>query len=159
MKTSKRIVFIPIIMLFTIMLALGGCTTSKKPMTPSPPAQKPKVTTPAPSYPKATADRVVIEAKKVQGVRGATAVISGRNIYVGLDLNANLSKNKSAEVERTVLDRVKKLEPSYTVSVSADVDTVTRIKNISKGIAQGKPISSFSKEIQNIGTRMKPRMK
>jgi len=99
------------------------------------------------------------EAQKVSGVRSATAVISGKMLYVGLDLNANLEKTKSAMVEKEVLNKVKKLYPNYTVMVSSDIDTVTRIKKVAQGIAAGKPLSSFSKEIQDIGTRMTPSAK
>lgn len=156
---QKKAVLISMTMLLGVFLVVGGCTTSKKPMpTPGTPST-PRVTTPSPTYPTQIANRVATEAKNVKGVRQATALISGKIIYVGLDLESNLNKKGSIEVEKMVLERVKKLEPSYTVSVSSDIDTVTRIKKVAQGIAQGKPISSFKNEIENIGKRITPKTK
>ncbi len=170
MKHSKKILLIMMVCSIAFSLLLGGCQTSKKPMTPTPTSEKPYMTTPAPNTTnntnttnsasnKQATMKVAAEAKKVSGVRSATAVISGKMIYIGLDLNANLEKTKSAMVEKEVLDMVKKQYPNYTVMVSSDIDTVTRIKKVSQGIAAGKPLSSFSNEIQDIGTRMTPRAK
>ena len=168
MKESKKLLLIMMVCALGLSLLLGGCQTSKKPMTPS--YQKPNVTSPSPTTPAPTpspttmntnqmAMKATTEAKMVTGVRNATAVITGKTMYIGLDLNANLDKTKSTAVEKEVLNKVKKMEPSYTVMVSSDIDAVTRIKKVSQGIAAGKPLSSFSKEIQNIGTRMTPKVK
>ncbi|MEN6460515.1 MAG: YhcN/YlaJ family sporulation lipoprotein [Syntrophomonas sp.] len=170
MKPARKLLLILITVLLGASLVLGGCTTSKKPyQSPGNNTTNPKVTTPAPTTPKATTpttnnskqlvNRVNAAAEKVSGVRKATTVVSGKMIYIGLDLNANLEKNKSAQVERNVADKIKKMEPTYTVGVASDVDTVTRIKKVSQGIAQGKPLTSFKNELENIGTRVKPRVK
>ena len=167
MKHLKKLLLIMMVCTIAFSLLLGGCQTSKKPMTPTPTTKKPYVTTPTPnttnttntSTNKQATMQAAAEAKKVNGVRSATAVISGKMLYVGLDLNANLEKTKSAMVEKEVLNKVKKLYPNYTVMVSSDIDTVTRIKKVAQGIAAGKPLSSFSKEMQDIGTRMTPRAK
>lgn len=166
LKHTKKFMLLPATILLGSSLVFGGCTAAKKPM---PPAQQapagqnnitaPKNTAQNQNYPRDVVDRVVKEANKVEGVRGSSAVVSGRNIYLGLDLNANLEKNRSAQVERNVLAQVKKVEPNYTVMVSSDVDIVTRIKRVGQGISQGKPISSFTKELEDIGTRIKPRTK
>ncbi len=138
-------------------MVFGGCQAAKKPTpTPATPAA-PRVVTPAPTYPRNVADRVAAEAKKVKNVRSATIVISGKNIYLGLDLNANIEKSKRAAVEKTVLDRVKQMEPNYTIHVTSDADTVTRIKKVAQGIAGGKTISSFDREIREIANRIKPK--
>lgn len=159
MKNFK-ILLLLVTALLGASLIFGGCTAAKKPMAPSSPTT-PKATSPAAdqNYPKEIADRVVKEANQVDGVEGSTAVISGKNIYLGLDLAASLEKNRSAQVEKNVLDRVKDMQPGYTVSVTSDIDTVTRIKRVAQGITQGKTISSFSKELQDIGTRIQPRTK
>lgn len=166
MNKTKKILLLPATLFLGAALLFGGCTTpAKKPLEPTQPAPTAPANPATPNnitnqnqnYPRDVADRVVKEANRVEGVQGSSAVISGKNIYLGLDLNANLEKNKSAEVERKVLDRVKKTEPNYTVMVSSDVDTVTRIKKVGQGISQGQPISSFTKEIKDIGNRIQPR--
>ncbi|GBF33567.1 hypothetical protein DCCM_2670 [Desulfocucumis palustris] len=141
-------------------LIFGGCSAAKKPATPAPGAPTtPRATTPATDAAGQVADRVTAEAKKVKDVRGATAVVSGKNIYLGLNLQSNIEREKRADVEKTVLDRVKNIEPNYTVSISSDADTVTRIKKVAEGIAQGKPISSFDRELKEIGNRIQPKTK
>lgn len=170
MKKSKNMLIVMMCIL-GLSLLLAGCQTSKKPMTPSN-NQKPNMTTPAnpngtgtttntgtASETRQMAARVEKEAKMVSGVRSATAVISGKTIYVGLDVDANLDKAKTTKVEKEVIDRVKQMESTYTVMASSDVDTVTRIKKVAQGIAAGKPLSTFSKEMQDIGSRMKPTTK
>jgi len=143
-------------------LVLAGCSSAKKPVTPTPQTtKKTENTTPAPTTTNAqqVAKRCAAEANKVSGVNEATAVITGKTMYIGLDLNNNLSKSKVEEVEKTVLNRVKEMEPSYKIMVSSDADTVTRIKNVAQGVVQGKPISSFSKELQEIDSRITPKVK
>lgn len=163
MRESKKILLIMMVCALALSLLLGGCQTSKKPMTPS--YQKPNVTAPTPTTPTPTptttdtkqiATKAANQAKMVSGVNSATAVITGKTMYIGLDLEANLEKTKSAMVEKEVISKVKKMYPNYTVMVSSDIDTVTRIKKVAQGIAAGKPLSSFSQEIQDIGTRITP---
>lgn len=159
MKDINKLILLPMTVLLGASLVFGGCTAAKKPEPTTPAPTTPRATTPAPGYPKEVADRTVSEANKVNGVRGCTAVVSGKNIYVGLDLNSNLEKNKSVAVEKEVLDRVKKKEGNYMVTVSSDVDTVTRIKKVSQGVAAGKPIESFDQEMRDIGNRLQPKTK
>lgn len=157
MKSSRKLMIVIMVFLFSATMLLAGCNTAKKPVTPTP--QTTKDTNITTSNAKQVANQCAAEANKVSGVNKATAVVSGKTIYIGLDMNANLEKSKSAEIERTVLNRIKELHPGYTVMVTSDADTVTRIKNVAEGVAQGKPISSFSKELQDIDTRITPKVK
>ena len=162
MKSSRKLIITMMVLMLSACLLLVGCTSAKKPVTPTPQTTKqPQVTTPAPTNTNTTqiANRSAEEANKVDGVNQATAVITGKTMYIGLDVDANLGKDKVAKVEETVLSRIKKMEPNYTIMVASDADTVTRIKNVAQGIAQGKPISSFNKEFQDIDSRITPRAK
>lgn len=164
MKISKQILLIFTVLLMGGCLIIGGCTSASQK-----PANEPVAPVPAPTdqqnttnnqaqtpYPTDVSNRVSAEAAKVEGVNSATAIVSGNMIYIGLDLKADLDKNKSAAVEKNVTDRVKSIESNYTIAVTSDVDTVTRIKNVADGIAQGKPLSSFGQEIEDIVDRLKP---
>ncbi len=162
MRFARKLILMIMVSMLGACLLLAGCNVAKKPYTPTPQtSKKTEITTPTPTTTNAmqVANRSAAEANKVAGVNKATAVITGKNMYIGLDLNAKLGKDKVAAVEKTVLSQVKKMEPSYTIIVTSDVDTVTRIKEVSQGVAQGKPISSFSKELQDINTRTKPMVK
>ncbi len=161
MLLSKRISALMLGLLLGVCLVAGGCTAAKKPMTtPAPqPDKQPRITTSARTSSQILAEKSAAEASKVSGVNKATAFVSVKTIYIGLDVNSNLGKQQVADLEKMVLDRVKKMESSYTVVVTSDVDTVTRIKKVSQGLAQGKPISSFTAEMKDINSRMMPRTK
>jgi len=106
------------------------------------------------------ADRVAREARKVSGVKEATVVISGRTAYIGLNLDPNVEKTRTTTIKKDVADRVKTAEPSLTsVNVTSDPDLVARLKRIADGIKRGKPVSSFSSELAEIGRRITPKMR
>ncbi len=158
MRLSKTIGLLMVLLLGLFLLA-GGCTAAKKPLTtPTPQSDNTtQVKVPATTDSQQLAKKVAAEASKVEGVTSATAIVSVKRIYIGLDVKADLEKSRVAAVEKMVLDRIKKMEPGYTVVVSSDVDTVTRIKKVAQGLAQGKPLASFSQEIQTIDSRLTPR--
>jgi YhcN/YlaJ family sporulation lipoprotein len=172
---SKKVLFTLAILLIGVSLIAGGCAgAAKKPAQPQPNPQAPTIPVPGAgdptpdnmsipnpavsTYPKEVADRAATEAGKVSGVEGATAIVSANTIYIGLDLKADLDKNMSTTVEKNVMNQVKKMESNYTIMVGSDADTVTRIKHVAQGVAQGQPLSSFMTEMQTIGTRFTPKV-
>lgn len=139
---------------------LGGCRQPAQKPSPSPsttpaPAKKPAS---SPSEAKRVADRAAVVAAKVPGVQRATVVVSGKTAFVGLDIKADVEKNRTNAIKDEVARRIKAAEPSLTtVNVTTDPDLVTRIKRIANGIKKGKPISSFASELEEIGRRITPR--
>lgn len=145
-----------------------GCTPAKKPA-PAP-ENRPNRTAPAPTPAKKPAPmptssremhklatKLAAEAAKVNGVKEATVVLSNTMAYVGIDLQANIEAGKTNSIKKEVADRVKNADKRLTrVYVSSDTDVVTRIKKVAKGIEQGKPFSSFTREIAEIGRRIAP---
>lgn len=130
-------------------------TTPSTPSTPSAPAKKITRTT----TDKQKAERAAKEATKVPGVRKATVVISGRTAFIGLDLSAK-EGTATTKVKSDVAKRVKAAEPSLTtVNVTSDPDLVTRLRKVAEGIKSGKPVSSFSSELTEIGRKIKPQMR
>jgi YhcN/YlaJ family sporulation lipoprotein len=145
-------------------LLLAGCQTSQKPTTPQPnpqTTQKTYMTSPDKSMTSTTAEtrQIAMKAEKADGVRDATALVAGKSMYIGLALEADLGQDKADMTENSVLNNVKNMDPSYKIMVSSDIDTVTRIKRVAQGIAAGRPLTSFSNEIKDIGTRMTPKSK
>ena len=149
-------------LLLTAVIAFSGCSRAAR--KPAPP---PATNTPAPMNQTTSnntdtvkAKRIASEADKVPGVKKSTVVVTGNKAYVGLDIKANIEKNKTKSVEDAVAKRTKSIEPSIkTVYVSSDADTVTRIKKIAEGISTGKPITSFARELSEIGRRLTPKVK
>lgn len=172
----KRSLAVLMAVMLSATLAAGCKQPAKKPVPPPKPAPKtapsPRTTrvTPAPAkkpvagMPTSSAElhklatKLAREASKVDGVKKATVVLSNTTAYVGLDLKANVEGSKTNTIKKQVADRIKKAEPRLTkVYVSTDVDTVARIKRVADGISKGKPISSFSREISEIGRRIVPK--
>lgn len=145
--SSKRFFILTLVtsLLFTAVI---GCSPAKKPQTPS---QKPATMNTSES------SRVAKSIDTISGVNNSTVVLSGNTAYVGLDLKANVEKSKTKTIEKEASNKVRKSVPRIkTVFVSSDVDTVTRLKKVSSGIAAGKPVSSFTEELSEIGRRVTP---
>ena len=161
-------------MLFVITMiiatVLSGCKPAKKP-TPTrytPPAPK---TTPAPGTPgyttpapvrkpvseTARAERIARNVAKIPEINKATVVISGSTALVGIDMKAHVQGAHETEVKKKVEKTVRETDKAVkNVSVTADPDLYKRIDNIAKGIAAGRPLSEFTKQIAEILKRITP---
>ncbi|MGI6713350.1 MAG: YhcN/YlaJ family sporulation lipoprotein [Bacillota bacterium] len=160
---SKRFCVLLISMLCVFSLVIGGCAPAKKPPNPvSPPAEnnlKTPAPSPTPTVTESRATRIAQACDKVSGVKESTVVISGNTAYVGLDIAANVEKEKTNSIEKECIKKAKSADTATkTVLVTSDADTVTRLKKIYQGIKEGKPISSFSRELTEISRRITPKI-
>lgn len=160
-----------ILLAAAVFVTLGaGCAPAKKPLTPRPDPRivaEPKDSTPRnntvgmptnSSEMNKLADKLSKEAVKVPGVKSATVAVSGREAYVGVDLKAEAAGQETTNIKNDVANRVKKSDNRLTnVYVSTDADTVTRIRKVAQGIEQGKPLTSFSAQLSEIGRRIVPK--
>lgn len=84
-------------------------------------------------------------------------MVNGDMAYIALDINAKgtaaESKNIKEQAAQIALNADDKLTDVY---VSADADTLTRVKDTFKDLTDGKPISGLSAEITNLFTRITP---
>ncbi|MDI6632265.1 MAG: YhcN/YlaJ family sporulation lipoprotein [Bacillota bacterium] len=160
----RKILFSIVALMFAVGLFwAGGCTAPQRkptpPASPTQPAPEP-ARKPLPTDPRElsrVAGRLAGEAARVPGVNKATVVIVGSTAYVGINLNADVERGETTRIRQRVADRVRKTEPRLRrVMVTADADTFTRIKRVQDGIARGKPVSAFTREIQEINRRMTP---
>jgi YhcN/YlaJ family sporulation lipoprotein len=157
----KRFCVLLISMLCVFSLVIGGCAPAKKPPNPvSPPAENNlKTPAPSPTVTESRATRVAQACDKVSGVKKSTVVISGNIAYVGLDIVANVEKEKTNSIEKECIKKAKSADTATkTVLVTSDADTVTRLKKIYQGINKGTPISSFSRELTEISRRITPKI-
>jgi YhcN/YlaJ family sporulation lipoprotein len=145
--------------LFLSTCLITGCTPARKP------APRPTKTAPTPTDrtkmtpDKQRADRIAREATQIKGVRKTVVVVSGKTAFIGLDLETREGA-ASKRVKDQVARRVTTAEPSLkTVNVTADPDLVTRLRKVADGINKGKPVSSFSRELSEIGRRIEPKMR
>jgi YhcN/YlaJ family sporulation lipoprotein len=103
------------------------------------------------------ADSLAREAAKVNGVSKATVVLSYNTALVGLDLKPGADANTVKAEVGNVIKRANNMIKN--VLVSTDPELNTRLVNISRGIAQGKPVDTFTKEIDQLRNRLSPTAK
>ncbi|MED0679852.1 YhcN/YlaJ family sporulation lipoprotein [Aneurinibacillus thermoaerophilus] len=94
---------------------------------------------------RAVADRMANAATKVVGVTRATAVVSGRDAVIGLDIN-NVTKSKTT-IEREVAKAVKAAEPGYNVHVTTDGALHQRIRALSDQTRAGHPVRTLTHDV------------
>lgn len=105
------------------------------------------------------AENIARKVANLNDVNSATVVISGNTALVGIDMKNNLegkvTNDLKEKVEKVTRDTDNKID---NVSVTADADLYKRLSNMAKDIRGGKPISGFSKEIQEMLRRITPNM-
>lgn len=175
---KQKVVLYPLLITLVAAPLVGGCTASKKPITPTPaprttpapaPAPTPSNTmppgtttrltpvTPAPADTNREAKRLATMVAKVKNVRSATVVLTGTTASVGLDIASNVTGTKVDTVKKDAANVIRRENKRITsVYVATDADTVTRLKRIATGINKGTPLSSFAKEINDIQRRIVP---
>jgi YhcN/YlaJ family sporulation lipoprotein len=102
------------------------------------------------------ADRIAQVVTGIPGVDGANVLLTGRVALVGVDLKSNISGSKIDTLKFSVKEAAERTGKGYRAIVFADVDTVTRIRQMAEGVRSGRPISSFSNEIADILSRLVP---
>lgn len=144
----RKVLGLFVCLLLAVVLSLG-CTAAKKPEVNNnrnPVAEENQ-----------QAERIADTATQVEGVKSAYAVISGNMAVVGLNTDQGLKQNQIDTIKSEVGRRIAAMDRQITdVRISTDADTVERIRGISEGISQGKPVASFTQEIKDIVRRIAP---
>jgi len=151
-----------------------GCAPAKKPtpnqtnyFVPTPARKAPAPTPAAPLGPAtkktptekskdvARANKITQKVDAVSGVKKCAAVVSGNTVYVGVDLE---DRTKKEATEIKVFSQVAAMDPLInTVYVTSDPDLFQRLSKISDGIAKGKPVQDYQKDLNEIATSTKTR--
>ncbi len=163
--STKNLTTLLLALFITSLIIFSGCSTARK---PGPTQPVPNQTNQTPAVNNNTnqvnnkareqARNIARKTDQVDGVKSSTVVVAGNTAYIGLDIKANIEKGQTKAVEEAVIKRVRGTESGIkTVFVSSDVDTLTRLKNIDKGMANGMPASSFANELGEIARRLTPR--
>lgn len=162
-------VIVVVLLIFVTILSLSACNVQRR---PGDIQQTPNRTTnrtpsdqqlPTPGVNDAseqdalTARNLADRISTMNEVSSATVVISGNRAWVGVDLTANAGNALTTEVKDNITKTVKTKVPRITtVYVTADADTVTRLRNVARDVLAGKPISGFADELSNITNRIMP---
>ncbi len=161
MKTSK-ITHSLLIAIIVASFFVGGCANyARKPPQPDPytPGTRTDTSSAAitldPNTTMEITNQAVGQAQKIAGVSAATAIVSDKVILVGLDLDGNVGMNSTA-IEKNVMEQVKSIHPDYVVSVTSEPSNVTAIKTVAEGIAQGKTVLNYKKEMDMLMIKLSP---
>ncbi len=100
------------------------------------------------------ADAVTNEIAQVKDSR---VVISEKMAYVSVSIDETADATESMDLKEEISQVTKKTDSKIeTVYVMEDADTFTRMKEIGDEIADGKPVSGFMKELENMFVRVAP---
>ncbi|AGL00456.1 YhcN/YlaJ family sporulation lipoprotein [Desulfoscipio gibsoniae] len=160
--STKRLTTLLLALCVTALFIFSGCSQVARKPGPTQPVpnqnQTDNNTERANKEARTEARNIAREADLVDGVKSSTVVVAGNTAYIGLDIKSDIEREQTRSVEEAVIKRVRGAEADIdTVFVSSDPDTVTRLKNIDKGIAEGMPVSSFANELGEIARRLSPR--
>lgn len=104
------------------------------------------------------ADDAVRMAEAKEGVDRAYAVVSGPGtILVGLVLDEDVSDERAAQIEDELSKELpQQLSGVTRVMVSSNPDVAERIREIGRGVREGRPLSEFADELEDLTERMMP---
>lgn len=176
----KRQLLLILVMSFIAAALIPGCLSQRRPVpdvTPTP-QQRPAPDTspvPLPDTPGGSVNREptadsMQDSKRAEtlkdriedlsDIKSATVVVSGNTAYVGVDIAAKLQGKMTDQLKEKVIDKAKQTDTGLSrVYVSADVDTISRLKNYAKDIRDGKPISGIIQQVDEMFRRPAPTVK
>ena len=100
------------------------------------------------------ADAVVDD---IDAVKDARVIISDKMAYVSVSITETAGADTAKTLKEEVGQVVKKTDTAIEdVYVMEDADTFTRMKEMVDDIADGKPVSGFIEELDNMFTRVVP---
>ncbi|HHT66032.1 MAG: YhcN/YlaJ family sporulation lipoprotein [Caldicoprobacterales bacterium] len=115
-------------------------------------------TTPMGSNMQNRAERIADAAAKQKEVQSAACIITGNTAMVGLQFNDQYKGRLTDSIKKQVEKKVKDADNRISrVVVTADPDLVSRIEEIFKEIGNGRPISGFTKELNEMINRINPK--
>lgn len=158
---KKWLIWFSAACLISLLLFVSACSAQKRPGPVQPAPNQTEPSTPVqPSQESVKADKIAKKVNQIKDVNSSTVVLSDTRAWVGIDLKANVGGNMTDQVKNEVSKVVKAEDRNIqTVYVTADADTVTRLKAIANDITAGKPVSGFISELENIGSRIMPSKK
>jgi YhcN/YlaJ family sporulation lipoprotein len=90
-------------------------------------------------------------------VESATVVITGNTALVGLNLPENVSDEQVDRIKRLAEKKCLATDSALkNASITASPEMVERIRNISRDIGQGRPITGLGDELGSILRRVTP---
>lgn len=172
-KKKKIIVLLLVTLLIISVLSLG-CTPQRRPDTTPAPNNNMGPNENMPTDPNQRAPRdpmtgpqgdanqrtqVVADkiTRQVPEVRNVSIVFADRIVYAAVSLEEDVSEDRARDIERMVSEAIMAEENTVDrVYVSMDPETFRRLEGVAKGIEDGRPLTGFLDEIEELFTRIAP---
>jgi len=104
----------------------------------------------------ARADKIVDAVTNLDEVKSATVVITDNTALIGVMLTRNTDE-VATDLKDKIEDVVKQTDREIDrVAVTANPDLITRIRNIADETGEGRPLSGFGREVEEILRRIIP---
>lgn len=102
------------------------------------------------------AEHLVHLAEQVPEVQGATALVLGDLVAIGIDVNAKLDRSEVGVIKYEVVEAMKDDPHGAYAFVSADPDFNARLHEMRQKIQAGHPVSGVMNELSAIVGRLIP---
>ncbi len=97
------------------------------------------------------------QIEKLANIDRASVLISGNTAIVGVDMENNVEGQITRNLKQRIENIVKKADNDIkNVSITADPDLFTRISNMAEDITNGRPITGFAEQFEEILRRITP---
>jgi len=97
-------------------------------------------------------------AAELKEIESATCVITGDTALIGVQFDDQYKGGITNEIKDKVEEACKDEDPQIEqVVVTADPDVVSRIQDMLQDIGEGRPVSGFAEEINELINRIQPK--
>lgn len=103
-----------------------------------------------------TTERLELLAQAVPGVESATCVVIGKMAVVGVNVQGNLDRSRVGTIKYSVAEALRKDPVGIHAVVTADIDIGSRLREMRRDIAAGRPVGGFAEELADIVGRIMP---
>ncbi|UOQ43172.1 YhcN/YlaJ family sporulation lipoprotein [Halobacillus salinarum] len=95
-------------------------------------------------------------ATDVPDVHDATAVVLGKYVAVGIDVDKDLDRSRVGVIKYSVAEALRHDPYGKQAVVIADADGVERLRGIGEKMSKGQPINALTDELSQIVARYMP---
>jgi YhcN/YlaJ family sporulation lipoprotein len=105
-----------------------------------------------------TAERLAELATRVEEVNDATAVVIGPWAVVGIDVDASYDRGRVGNIKYSVAEALKEDPAGAYAVVTADPDTMQRLREMRAAIENGEPVEGIMNELAEMVGRLMPQI-
>jgi len=102
--------------------------------------------------------RIATEVQNMEGINDAVVIVDGNTAYIGVDAGRNIAGQRINALKEQVSETARRVDTRITrVYVSADMDVTERLRGFARDVGEGRPVTGFINEIEELFRRPIPR--